>query len=136
VDLFSGGTTQRTQVGRCLTCHLPIYSGEHHRCLPTVVQPARENNPDHENLRAQAQDWISGHPKECALLLKWARELAGKGRNFGIGLLAERLRWEAAMEGWEGDYKVNNNHRAYVARWLIQQEPWLENFMEFREVHW
>ena len=105
--------------------------------IPKVVGPARENNPLRKNLRRASAEWITQHPKAGALLIRFAQELAARKRRFGIGLLTERLRWEAAIEGWADDeYKVNNSYRAYLARWLIMQDPRLEQFVRFREVQW
>lgn len=104
---------------------------------PKVEEKRRANNQQRRNLREETANWIERHPAAANLLLCFARELAQRGRKFGIGLLAERLRWEVAIQGLDREeYKINNNHRAYIARWLIRQDPSLEPFMRFREVGW
>lgn len=104
---------------------------------PKAQGPAVDNNPKKVDLREAAAQWISEHPKACEWLLSFARILASRQCQFGIGLLVERLRWEGVVEGWgDGEYKVSNNHRAYIARWLIAQDPNLERYLKFRKVHY
>lgn len=104
---------------------------------PKRVAPAVETNPAKRNLREAAAAWIGTHPDACALLLKFARELAAKGKRFGVKLLVERLRSEGPVEDRGRDeYKVNNAYTAYLARWLIGQDPSLEKHMRFRETVW
>lgn len=104
---------------------------------PERADPNPMNNAERRNLRLEAAQWIHEHPMAALMFLRFARELAGRGRRFGVGLLAERVRWEVALEGLdESKYKVNNDHRAYIARWLIDQDPSLEQWMRFRKVRW
>lgn len=104
---------------------------------PTIEQPAKENNPQKKDLREDTRRWLASHPRVGEMLLKFARELAARGRRFGIALLFERVRYEVLMNVDQGEeYKLNNNWRSYVARWLISQDPSLEKFMEFRKVRY
>ena len=110
------------------------------RCKPHIPEPskvgsARSNNPDGKNLRDTTEDWINSHPAAARLFLKFARELASRGRKFGVKLLMERIRWECVVEGLrEGEYRLNNNMTAYLGRWLIGQDASLERFIAFRQV--
>jgi len=99
---------------------------------PEIVEPARENNPDRENLRALAADWIGKNPGVVALFMKYAKELQNMGRPFGVKLVAERVRYECLLTNGDG-YRINNNLTAYVARHLIALDPELERFLHFRE---
>jgi hypothetical protein len=58
------------------------------------------------------------------------------GQKFGIGALTEVVRWEVAIQTRRvGDgFKINNNHRAYIARELLRRVPSLRDFLELREV--
>lgn len=104
---------------------------------PKEVNPAVKNNPNRIDLRRAARRFINGHPKTMKLFLKFARDMVFQRRMFGIGLLTERVRWQYKIEGKRAsDYKINNNHRAYIARWLIQKDPKIEPFIEFREVRY
>jgi hypothetical protein len=103
-----------------------------------VIEPARENNPRREDLRKAAAAWIVANPKVYALFQQFARQMSDRGRRFGIGLLAERVRWECMFvtAGGTHEYKINNNYRAYIARKLVQDDPFLTQFLRFRETKW
>lgn len=81
--------------------------------------------------REKALAWIDENPQAMALFERFALEMAARGRSFGIGFIAERVRWEAAV-AWSGDFKVNNNFRAYIARELIRRHPHLSDLIECR----
>lgn len=106
---------------------------------PPNVLPFRENNPPpKKNLREEAERFIAEHPEVYALFEKFALAMAGRGKRFGIGQLTERVRWEVAMQ-WDKDdrgFRINNNHRAYIARQLIEDHPSLEGLIECRRTYW
>lgn len=81
---------------------------------------------------AAARAWMDENPEVVALFERFALELAGKGRRFGMKLLAERVRWECAFFYADSDFKINNNHVAYVARELIRRHPMLAELIETR----
>lgn len=104
---------------------------------PKREGPAVENNPaPKKDLRKHTESWILSNPDVAKMFLHFARELAEKGRPFGIGLITERVRYECAMSANHGKFKINNNWRSYIARWLIAQDPSLEKWMSFREVQY
>lgn len=104
---------------------------------PKTVNPAVPNNPRRIDLRRAARRWIKSHPKAMKLFLKFARDMVFQRRMFGIGLLTERVRWQYKIEGKRANaYKINNNHRAYIARWLIEKDSSIEPYIEFREVRY
>lgn len=71
--------------------------------------------------------------KTFRLFERFALEAAATGRPFGIGLIAERVRWEAFVATTDqNDYKVNNNYRAYIARDLIRRHPHLGELISTR----
>lgn len=81
-------------------------------------------------LREAAESWLMDNPEAASLFLQYARELASRGRRFGVKLIAERARYEMALSGTP--LKVNNNVTAYVGRWLVSQDPFLAGFISFR----
>ena len=89
-----------------------------------------------KNLRRDAAEWIKNHRDAIALFFRFAAEAASKGRKFGIGLITERVRWETLIFAGREDphYKISNSYRAYIARHLIKVEPYLEDFLTFRNV--
>lgn len=122
---------------RCSACGGEGRTQDPKFAKPRIEAPPRSNNPKGRDLSVEAADWIRTHPLTAALFLRFARELAARGRRFGIGMITERIRYEGVFEGWKAaEYKVNNNHRAYIARWIIEQDPSVEKYMEFRTTKW
>lgn len=104
-----------------------------------TVLPFRENNPPPKrDLRLVAERWIDENPAVYAIFEEFALQAARRGRRFGIGALTERVRWEVAMTWAEDErgFKINNNHRAYIARRLILDHPELADYIECRETFW
>jgi hypothetical protein len=64
------------------------------------------------------------------LAFQW-KEIGGK--RIGINALFERLRWEIAISTNEDDFKLNNNHRAFYARMLMENEPELAGLFALRK---
>jgi len=105
-----------------------------------MAQPKREdppvlnNPPPKKNLRMETERWLASNPEVAQLFLRFARELAARRRPFGIGLITERVRYECAISTSPSKFKINNNWRSYISRWLIAQDPRLEEWISFREV--
>lgn len=82
-----------------------------------------------------ATEWMDTHPRAMALFRRFAADMRTRNRRFGIAQLAERVRWECAIDSEPGDdFKINNNHRAYIARQLIAEEPRLAALLTLRSV--
>lgn len=90
--------------------------------------PAQERG----DLRARALRWMARHPEAMAAFERLALDAAARGRVFGIGLLAERVRWDIAIEKGDDRYVVNNDFRAYIARELVHRHPHLARHLRFR----
>ena len=56
--------------------------------------------------------------------------------QFGIGQLTERIRWEVNVYNKKSDekWKISNNHRAYISRWLLLRYPQLVDFLVVHQV--
>ena len=102
------------------------------RAVETLPAEAHSVFPP-RNLAAHADAWIRENPEGWALFRQFAREAAAKGRKFGAKALAERVRWSATVEGTAQDFAVNNSYISYLARRLVQDDPTLAPFIEFRE---
>jgi hypothetical protein len=71
------------------------------------------------------RNWLRENPQIFPMYERFAEEIVRRGRRFSISLLTERIRWEAHMT-WDLDddgFKISNNHRAYLARYLIARHP-------------
>ena len=94
-----------------------------------------KNNPRRENLREQAAKWIEETPEAYRMFERFALEAFHAGQRFGAKALAERVRWECEILG-RGEFKINNNYTAYVARKLVLDHPELASMLRFRETRY
>jgi hypothetical protein len=98
--------------------------------LFTISEPTAEPQTPAERFEAFHHD----NPHVYATYVRLARawvERTGRSR-IGIGALTERVRWEIALTTSDADHKINNDHRAYYARLIMQNEPDLANLFELR----
>lgn len=54
--------------------------------------------------------------------------------QYGIGALWEVARWHINMRTVGDEFKLNNNYRAYYARYIMSREPDLRGFFNLREL--
>lgn len=82
---------------------------------------------------AAADAWIQANPNVMHRLEQFALAAKETGRTkLGIGLLIERVRWYESVEKRDALFKINNNHRAYIARHLMKHSPRLDGFFDLR----
>lgn len=55
--------------------------------------------------------------------------------KFGIALCVEIVRWQRRFEK-VGSFKINNAHRAYIARKLLADHPHLTPYLRTAPVKW
>lgn len=80
-----------------------------------------------------AAEWMAAHPEAMELFRSMAQRCVEKRRRIGIGALTERVRWELHVERHtDQEWKINNNHRAYIARELIRTVPGFVDLIETR----
>ena len=86
------------------------------------------------NIEERALIFHLDHPGVYQALVQMARTLKDKGHSkIGIGMLWEVLRWRWMMSAPKGDYKMNNDYRAFYARMIMEKEPDLKGFFNTRE---
>lgn len=74
------------------------------------------------------------NPHVYRKLLELAFGLKSRGRNhYGISGLFEVLRWGYAMSTTDKEFKLNNNHKPFYARLIMEREPSLKGFFDLRE---
>lgn len=80
--------------------------------------------------------WAFANEPVVELFLKFARQAKAAGqKKFGIGAIAERVRWEVYVERKEADpFKINNSYRSRLARELVRRDPSLDGLFEFRKL--
>ena len=82
--------------------------------------------------REKYETFRAGNPAVEQELLKLSRQLVRRGhKNYSINGLFEIIRWHRALET-TGEYKLNNNYRAYYARDLMEEYPELDGFFRVR----
>ena len=88
------------------------------------------------NIRLQFRDW---YPKNMHVINTFERRALelktyGNRKRYGIGAITERLRWDSLVrqDSKESPFKLSNNHRATLARIIMQMNPVLENMFNLR----
>ncbi len=88
-----------------------------------------------EGLPAAWWTFHIAHPEVGRSLLGLARPLLRQGyTHLGIKMLWETLRYQTMLGARpdEDVYRLNNNHHAYYARWLMETYPDLAGVFEIR----
>lgn len=85
------------------------------------------------SLEAAAHEWMAKHPDVFAVFEHMALEAASRGRRFGMKALAEVVRWHVPFaKGDDEEWKICNNHIAYIGRELIDRHPWIRPYITTR----
>ena len=102
------------------------------------IDPARENNPEKDNLRKRAEAWIATHPDVFAVFERAALRMLRESRQGGINALVERVRWElhGKIDPDDKGYRINNNLAPYISRALTEKHPGLVEVFKFRRTRW
>ena len=98
----------------------------------TAAQMALFDESKGDRFKAEADAWIEANPEAWGYLTAQASVSAMNHRKFGIGALCEVVRWEMRNVRGDAQFKLNNNHRAYFARRLIEEVPECEPYIEVR----
>lgn len=73
------------------------------------------------DLKETFDEFDRDNPHVYDLFVKYALEAKARGRTrFSISMITERIRWYTAIETSDPDFKINNNHRAFYARKLME----------------
>jgi len=73
------------------------------------------------------------HPEVYRYLVQFARAWRrGRGGPLGIGALFERVRWEIGIQS-DVSPKLNNNHRAFYARLIMERNSDLAGIFALRQ---
>lgn len=74
-----------------------------------------------------ANPWVADHLERLA-----AEAVRDGATRLGIGALYEVLRWQHRRATRGDTFRLNNNHRAFYARLLIDRHPEWERLFETR----
>lgn len=86
-------------------------------------------------LREKAEEWMAANPQAMEQFRRFAKQMGWRRKRFGFRLLAERVRWEFAIDidlSQGGDFKLNDHFTPYIARSLVQEIPELAGLIECR----
>lgn len=82
----------------------------------------------------QYQEWKVSNPLSIKAFYTLAAQAAQARNHYGISGIAERVRWHMNIEKAQQDlFKINNNHRAFIARELMDNKIVPEGFFELRK---
>ena len=106
--------------------------------VPQAPAPPLPPEPeDTDSLRAAYRQWRDTAAGQAVYAACYRQALTRRQqhRRFGIGALVEVVRWEMpGIERADDGFKINNNHRAYLARELCAAIPGLAELIETRIV--
>lgn len=100
--------------------------------------------PDAESVEAfhvtAAAVFHKANPWVMEALVTLTKDLANRGhQRVGIGMLWEVLRWQWMHSTYDpatpGQWRLNNNYRAWYAREIMRRHPDLDGIFETRTIH-
>lgn len=99
-----------------------------------MSRTAEQFAPDLFALPPASPIYPVGVPVEvCDLFERLALQVRDAGlRCYSARAILHRMRWFERVERGNGEFKVNNNHSAALARWFLARHPELPDFFETR----
>lgn len=81
-----------------------------------------------------APAYPAGVPTDiCDLFERLALQVRDAGLHcYSARAILHRMRWFERVERGNGEFKVNNNYSAALARWFLDRHPELPDFFETR----
>jgi len=88
----------------------------------------------HSKLEASFWEFHQANPEVYLTLARLAKQAKhDHGKMIGMKALFERVRWEMQIQTRRSDFKLNNNHTAFYARMLMENEPELAGLFALRK---
>lgn len=78
---------------------------------------------------------LTDHGRQVAnLFIRLAYGAKKRGVKVGAKAIVERIRWHFMLRDRDKSehFKINNNYTAYLARFAIEREPFLDGYFELR----
>ena len=93
---------------------------------------------DHANVDKLKIAWWNFHrenPHIWKMVERFPFEVIRAGyRHYSMSSIFERMRWHYNITTSDPDFKLNNNHKAYYARYFHHCHPQHDGFFRTREV--
>lgn len=87
-------------------------------------------------MKSLKQDWWEFHkanPEVWDLFVRFTGQVIEAGySNYSVNAIFERIRWHTDIETNDESFKLNNNHRAYYARYFNYMYPQYGEFFRLR----
>ena len=85
-------------------------------------------------LKQQWWKWHKENPHVWDLFQRYTFDAINAGyKNYSVASIIERIRWHADIETKGDTFKINNNHKAYYARYFHHMYPNHDGFFRLRE---
>ena len=94
------------------------------------------NTTRQDEMREQVNAFHYKNPLVWHLFEKFTREVINRGfKNYSVNAVFERIRWERDImsDGEAGQFKLNNNYRAFYARRFMVKYPQHDGFFRTRK---
>lgn len=79
-------------------------------------------------------EWHKENLHVWDLFEKYTYEAINAGfKHYSVASVIERIRWHADVETTGDTFKINNNHKAYYARYFHHMHPEHDGFFRLRE---
>jgi len=86
-----------------------------------------------QSLKAAMWQFHLENPHIMKLVLRFTFEVIDAGfQHYSMSSIFERIRWHVNVETSDPDFKLNNNHKAYYARYFHKLCPDYEGFFRTR----
>jgi hypothetical protein len=95
-----------------------------------------EMSTRYEQLKKEVEAFNETHPEVWEMFERFAFEATRFRAHFGVGAVWERMRWETGVNPGAfagGDFKLNNNYRAFYARAFEKKYPRHAGFFRKRK---
>lgn len=88
----------------------------------------------YDQMLEEALDFHARHPNVWLLFVRFTRDRMAAGfTHYSVNAVFERIRWECESATEPERFKLNNNYRAFYARWFEERYPQHAGF--FRKRH-
>ena len=91
----------------------------------------------YEEMEEAAVTFHKENPKVWEYFVRFTFEVIHRGfKNYSVNGIFERIRWETDQADVDGKstFKLNNNYRAFFARWFMDVYPEHSGFFRIRSM--
>ena len=87
-----------------------------------------------DTLKRKWWEYHKQNPHVYALVERFTFDVINRRfKNYSINSIFERIRWHTDIETFGDQFKLNNDHRAYYARFFMHNHPQYNGFFRTKE---